>query len=114
MCAYFVLAISCLLLILTRSMLMFYVSGIIFGLTAFSIPVIMAAAAGDAVGAKLAPAALGFITLFFGIGQALGPFVSGWLKDLSGTFKYPFALSACVAVIGALTSLLMRKKLRSR
>jgi len=70
----------------------------------------MAAAAGDAMGARLAPAALGFITLFFGIGQALGPFVSGWLKDVSGTFKYAFALSAFISIIGAVTSLTMKKK----
>ncbi|HOV90365.1 MAG TPA: MFS transporter [Syntrophorhabdaceae bacterium] len=112
MCAYLVLAISCILLIIIKSYVLFYISAIFFGLTAFSVPVIMAAAAGDTVGAKLAPAALGFITLFFGIGQALGPFVSGWLKDISGTFIYPFTLSAFVAIIGAITSLSMKKKIK--
>ncbi|HOJ72053.1 MAG TPA: MFS transporter [Syntrophorhabdaceae bacterium] len=110
MCAYLVLAISSILLIIFNSTVLFYISAIMFGLTAFSVPVIMAAAAGDAMGARLAPAALGFITLFFGIGQALGPFVSGWLKDVSGTFKYAFALSAFISIIGAVTSLTMKKK----
>ena len=53
------------------------ISAILFGLSAWSIPAIMAAACGDALGPRLAPAALGFITLFFGIGQALGPAVAG-------------------------------------
>ena len=43
-------------------------------------------AAGDAVGAKLAPAGLGCITLIFGIGQAIGPAVAGYIKDSTGSF----------------------------
>lgn len=112
MCAYCVLAISYILPTISESIPILYISAILFGLTFSALPVIMAAAAGDAVGAKFAPAALGFITLFFGVGQALGPFVAGWLKDVSGTFKYPFALSTCVAIIGAITSLILRKKVR--
>ena len=42
-------------------------------------PTIMAAAAGDFVRPRLAPAGLGFITLFFGVGQFLGPALGGYL-----------------------------------
>ena len=51
----------------------FTLSAILFGLSAWSIPAIMAATCGDVLGPRLAPAGLGFITLFFGIGQAIGP-----------------------------------------
>jgi sugar phosphate permease len=110
MFAYIVLALSNLLLLIWTNNAGFYVSAVLFGLTAFSVPVIMAAAAGDAVGGRLAPAALGFITLFFGIGQALGPAVAGWLKDSTGSFNYAFILSAFIAVVGAVTSLVLKKK----
>lgn len=110
MCAYIVLALSSLVLVLWKSDMGIYVSAILFGITAFAIPVIMAAASGDAVGGRLAPAALGFITLFFGIGQALGPAVAGWLKDSTGTFTHAFILSSCVSAVGAVTSLILRKK----
>ena len=86
----------------------FTVSAILFGLTAWSIPAIMAAACGDVLGARLAPAALGFITLFFGIGQALGPSVAGAMADATGSFSPAFALAAVVAVLGAIGAALLR------
>jgi len=79
----------------------FTVSAVLFGLTAWSIPAIMAAACGDVLGPDLAPAALGFITLFFGIGQAAGPTVAGAIADATGSFYPAFLLAAGVAVMGA-------------
>jgi len=70
----------------------------------------MAAAVGDSIGGKLAPAALGLITLIFGIGQSLGPAVAGYLKDMTGTFAWAFILSAVVSLMGAAGSMLLRKK----
>ncbi len=110
MLAYITLGISYLIFAVWRSDAGFYLSAIVFGITAFSIPAIMAAAAGDAVGGRLAPAGLGFITLFFGIGQALGPAVAGWLKDTSGSFTSAFVLSAIVSFFGAAGSLIMKKR----
>ena len=111
MLAYLTLALSYLIFALWRENTGFYVSAFIFGITAFSIPTIMAAAAGDAVGGRLAPAGLGFITLFFGVGQALGPAVAGWIKDTTGTFANAFILSAIISLVGASGSLILRKKI---
>ena len=86
----------------------FLLSAVLFGLTAWSIPAIMAAACGDVLGAKLAPAALGFITLFFGIGQAVGPSVAGAIADAAGTFDPAFLLAGIVALLGAVGSLFMK------
>ena len=110
MLAYFALAVSYLIFAFWKENAGFYVSALLFGITAFSIPTIMAAAAGDAVGGRLAPAGLGFITLFFGIGQATGPAVAGWMKDATGTFTNAFILSAVVSLIGASGSLILKKK----
>ena len=82
-------------------------SAVLFGLSAWSIPAIMAAACGDVLGARMAAAGLGFITLFFGIGQALAPSVAGALADHTGTFTVAFLLAAGVALLGALGSLLL-------
>lgn len=77
------------------------VSAVVFGLTAWSIPAIMAAACGDAFGPRLAPAALGFVTLFFGAGQALGPVVAGRIADHALSFRPAFATACAVALLGA-------------
>ena len=39
------------------------------------------------MGPRLAPAGLGFITLFFGIGQAIGPALGGYLRDVTQTLS---------------------------
>ena len=87
----------------------FYASALAFGISAWSIPSIAAAFSGDIAGARLAPAALGMITVVFGIGQALAPYVAGKLADASGTFSYSFMLAALVALAGAIGSLLLDK-----
>jgi predicted MFS family arabinose efflux permease len=86
----------------------FLLSSVLFGLTAWSIPAIMAAACGDVLGAKMAPAALGFITLFFGIGQAVGPSVAGAIADATGTFNPAFLLAGIAALFGAAGSLFLK------
>jgi len=82
---------------------------VMFGLTAWSIPTIMAAAAGDFVGPRLAPAGLGFITLFFGIGQALGPALGGYLADISRSFTVPFLVAGGISLAGMVASLYLKK-----
>lgn len=86
----------------------FVASAILFGLSAWSIPAVITAACADLLGARMAPAALGFVTLFFGIGQAAGPSIAGRLADLNGSFRGAFLLAACVAAAGAISSLLLQ------
>ncbi|MEW5912714.1 MAG: MFS transporter [Thermodesulfobacteriota bacterium] len=106
--AYVSLAVSYLLMALLHNTAGHYLSAIVFGLSAWSIPTIMAAAAGDQVGPRLAPAGLGFITLFFGIGQALGPWVGGMLADATRSFVVPFLLATAVSLLGAALALGLR------
>jgi MFS family permease len=107
--AYLSLAAAYTLFALVKSPTGFYASAILFGLTAWSIPTIMAAASGDYVGPALAPAGLGFVTLFFGIGQALGPPVGGYLADRTQSFEVPFLLATGVSLLGVISSLYLRK-----
>jgi sugar phosphate permease len=86
----------------------FTISAILFGLSAWSIPGIMAATCGDMLGPKLAPAALGFITLFFGIGQAVAPSVAGAIADSVGSLSPTFLLAGGVAFLGIVGSMLLR------
>jgi MFS family permease len=86
----------------------FIISAVLFGLSAWSIPAIMAASCGDLLGPRLAPAGLGFVTLFFGIGQAAGPSVAGILADASHSLSPALLLAAGVALLGAVGSLFLR------
>jgi sugar phosphate permease len=107
--AYLVLGFSYIIYALVKAPFGFYLSAVVFGLTAWSIPTIMAATAGDFVGPKLAPAGLGFITLFFGIGQALGPAVGGFLADATQSFTTAFLVAGGVSLVGMILAFFLRK-----
>jgi len=107
--AYLVLGLSYIVYALIKVDFGFYLSAVLFGLTAWSIPTIMAAAAGDFVGPRLAPAGLGFITLFFGIGQALGPALGGYLADVSGSFTLPFLIAGVISLAGMVLAFYLKK-----
>lgn len=86
----------------------FTISALLFGLSAWSIAAIMAAACGDLSGPRLAPAVLGCSTFFFGIAQALGPYVAGLLADTCHSLYPAMTLASAVALLGALLSLTLR------
>ncbi len=86
----------------------FTLSAVLFGLSAWSIPAIMAASCGDTLGPRLAPAALGLITLLFGIGQAVAPSIAGAMADASGSFYSALLLAAGVALLGAVGAFSLR------
>ncbi|MDN5762216.1 MAG: YbfB/YjiJ family MFS transporter [Microlunatus sp.] len=85
-----------------------YLSVVLFGLSAWSIPGIMGAAVGDYMGPARAVRTLGILTVWFGVGQAAGPAVAGILADHSGTFDSSYLLAAVLAVVGGILSLLLR------
>jgi MFS family permease len=92
---------------LSRSGWTIHGSALLFALTAWSVPALMAALCGDLFGARLAPAALGLVTLIFGVGQALGPYLAGLIADATHSFAQAFLLAGAAALLlglgGALT-----------
>jgi MFS family permease len=95
---------------LWRSVPGFYLSALFFALTAWSVPAIMAASAGDLLGARMAAAAFGFISLLLSVGQALGPFVAGRIAAESGSYSYSFIAAAVAAVLGAIAALFLKMR----
>ena len=71
-----------------------YLSIILYGLVAFSVPTIIAALVGDYAGPGGMAAAFGFVTFIFGIGQIAGPAVAGMLAEKSGSFSMSFVMAA--------------------
>jgi sugar phosphate permease len=78
------------------------VSVVLYGLTVFSIPTIMAAAIGDYLGLSRAAAGFSLITFFFAIGQTIGPATAGVIADASGTFTTSFIASAALTGLAIL------------
>jgi MFS family permease len=76
-----------------------YVSAGLFALTAWSVPALMAAFAGDIFGARLAPAAIGLVTVVMSVGQALAPYLAGRIADAAHSFAPAFLTAGGVALI---------------
>jgi len=106
--AFFVLALAFLLVARDFGFLGLYPSIVLFGLAAWSIPTIMAAASGDYFGATGAASGLAAVTLVFAVGQSLGPIGAGFLADITGDFSASYAAAAVAAVIAILLSLMLK------
>lgn len=89
-----------------------YLSIGFYGLVAWSIPSIMAAAVGDYVGAQKAAAAFGLITFIFGFGQIAGPAVAGILAEKTGSFSSSFAMAAAFSAAAVILTAFLRKPQR--
>ena len=88
----------------------FYLSAIIFGLTASSIFAIIVAAAGDYAGPRLAPAVLAFVTIFFRIGQLIGSVATLHLwETFSGAFTASILLGVGLSLVGVVLSFGMKR-----
>ena len=108
MLVYILFAISYVLVAMDLPNPFLYASIAIFGLTVWSIPTIMSAAVGDYTGPSRAVRALGFITLFFGVGQIAGPAVAGFTADITGTFSIAFWLCAILSLTAVLLTYFLR------
>jgi sugar phosphate permease len=86
-----------------------YLSIFFYGIVAWSIPTIMAAAAGDYAGPESATKALGFITLIFGLGQISGPAIAGVLAQNTGSFSSSFYVAAAMAALAIALSAFLKK-----
>ncbi|WP_367107029.1 YbfB/YjiJ family MFS transporter [uncultured Psychrobacter sp.] len=106
--AFFFLAIAYLLVGLTDWTLGLYLSIILFGLVVWSVPVIIAACAGDYFGPAAAASALAALTFAFSGGQALGPVAAGYLAEITGDFSISYLVSGIAAFVAIGLALLLR------
>ena len=108
-CAYGTFTLAYLLVALSLPGAFLYASIALFGLAAWSIPTVMAAAVGDYMGPSRAVRAFAFVTLFFGAGQVVGPAIAGYLADWTGSFSPAFGMCAVLTAIAVAMSWSLKK-----
>ncbi|MBI4683955.1 MAG: MFS transporter [Nitrospirae bacterium] len=92
--------------------LFLYLSIFFYGIVAWSIPSIMAAAVGDYVGAKRASKAFGLVTFIFGLGQITGPAVAGILAERTMSFSSSFYMAAAGSGVAIVLTAFLKKPKR--
>lgn len=77
------------------------VSIVLYGLSVFAIPAIMAAAIGNYLGLARAATAFATVTVFFAFGQTIGPAVAGLIAGKGGSFTVAYQLAALLTAAAA-------------
>jgi len=85
-----------------------YLSIALYGIAAWSIPTIMAAAVGDYLGPARAAAGFSIITFFFGAGQTFGPGLAGIVAKHTGTFSTSYLIASAATGAAVLLSSFLR------
>ncbi len=85
-----------------------YVSVVLFGLSAWSLPTIVAAAAGDFLGPEKAAAGFAILTLMFAVGQVLGPAGAGILAGWTGGFAASYGVAAGLNLVAVSLCVFLR------
>ena len=109
MLAFGVHAVSYSLIALSTGIWGVYLSVLLFGIGAWAVPGIMAAATGDYMGPRHAAAAFGFITFLFGIGQIGGPAIAGVLTEWQQSFTGSYLMAAAMAALAVVLCALLRR-----
>lgn len=85
------------------------VSIMLYGSAVFAIPAIMAAAVGDYLGLARAAGAFATITIFFAVGQTIGPAAAGLLAKATGGFTGAYLLASAITASAAVFALFLPK-----
>lgn len=83
------------------------ISIVLYGLAVFAIPTIMTAAVADYLGLARAASAFATVTLFFALGQMLGPGAAGLIAKNTGSFTGGYLLAALITAAGVAGALLL-------
>jgi len=79
-------------------------SAALFGFSTWAVPSIMATLSSELFGSVHTARILGFITLFFGVGQMIGPLGAGLLTDMTHDFGMAFGVSSTCLLFASLLS----------
>ena len=82
----------------------------LFGISTWAVPSIMATLSAELFGASNTARILSLVTLFFGVGQIVGPLAAGIVTDATGDFKVIFGLSSIALIIASSLSFFGAKK----
>jgi len=108
------LLISIMIVVLFRIQILFYLSTFLFGLAFMGFIILITSLISDEVKPSQMAKIFGASTLLHGSGQVIATSISGYLKDITGTFKVSFSLSVlalCVNIFLLLKlSTLLKKK----
>ncbi len=98
--------------VLAREVWMFYLCAIVFGVGSGGTAPTESTVTAELFGIKSHGSISGIISAGFVLGDALGPFVTGFLFDVAGNYQMAFVVCAVVGTLGLLFSISLKPVLR--
>ena len=104
------LAVGASLPLLSASLVMACVSALLVGVSVFMVPAAMTLLIRSELPSDARSQALSALTICFATGQIIGPVVTGWLADVTGSLFTGLAFSGVVLVLACGTALTQRAR----
>lgn len=95
-------------LLTAREALMLYLFSIIFGFGTGGAATIEAPLVAELFGTRSHGSILGVVVFGYTIGSAIGPFMAGYIFDISGSYQSAFLITAVICVIGLILGATLR------
>lgn len=87
-----------------------WISVILYGITVWSVPSLVALLASLYFDVKKTAQVLSLLTLFFASAQTIGPLFAGIIKDYTNSFDLVFIFSSCLCFIAVIAALVFSKE----
>jgi MFS family permease len=107
---YFMVAASIPLLYAARTDGVIYLFAFLFGMALGGDYMIIPLMAAELFGVKVLGRVMGIVISADGLGEAFGPMLAAWLRDISGSYVNGFAALIILAFIGTIAISLLPKK----
>ena len=102
------MSLALLWLVPATDMWMFYLFVVVFGFANGGVTVSESPLVASLFGLRSHGLILGVIDLGFTIGAAMGPFVAGYIFDVTGGYQVAFLVSAAIGIVGIILSAVLR------
>ncbi len=104
MMSFILIAITLFWVVFSRQIWMLYLFAVLFGLGWGAIATLRISVTGELFGLRSLGVILGIVEFGSKIGGAVGPFISGWIFDITENYFTAFLFVAGIAIVGLLSS----------
>ena len=106
---FILVVVSVLSLVVIKEVWMLYLFAVIYGLGSGGGAPVMSTMTAELFGMKSHGAIFGIISFSFAIGGAIGPFLTGYLFDVTGNYQMAFLVCAGIGAVGLMFSSILRQ-----
>ena len=100
--------VSLLWLLVAKDLWMFYLFAVIFGLAYGGWAALVSLIVAELFGLASLGVILGAVTLVEDTGHAIGPVLTGWIFDFTGSYQLAFSVCAAISMLSIILALLLR------